>query len=112
MTPPTFPGAVAPERTRRFVSGGLSLCLREWGDPAAAPLVLSHGMFDHGRGFDLLAPYLAERFRVIAFDARATGIRTGPTRTPGDATWSTSSTCCARSTSPRISSAIAAAAAW
>ena len=73
MTPPTFPGAVAPERTRRFVSGGLSLCLREWGDPAAAPLVLSHGMFDHGRGFDLLAPHLAERFRVIAIDARGHG---------------------------------------
>ena len=30
-------------------------------------------MFDHGRGFDLLAPYLAERFRVIALDARGHG---------------------------------------
>jgi pimeloyl-ACP methyl ester carboxylesterase len=73
MTPPTFPGAVAPERTRRFTSNGVSLCLREWGDPAAAPVVLTHGMFDHGRGFDLLAPLLAERFRVIAIDARGHG---------------------------------------
>jgi pimeloyl-ACP methyl ester carboxylesterase len=30
-------------------------------------------MFDHGRGFDLLAPLLADRFRVIAFDARGHG---------------------------------------
>jgi pimeloyl-ACP methyl ester carboxylesterase len=30
-------------------------------------------MFDHGRGFDLLAPLLADRFRVIALDARGHG---------------------------------------
>jgi pimeloyl-ACP methyl ester carboxylesterase len=49
------------------------LRLHEWGDPAAAPLVLCHGMFDHGRGFDTLAPLLAERFRVVAIDARGHG---------------------------------------
>jgi pimeloyl-ACP methyl ester carboxylesterase len=30
-------------------------------------------MFDHSRGFDLLAPYLAEHYRVIAIDARGHG---------------------------------------
>jgi pimeloyl-ACP methyl ester carboxylesterase len=30
-------------------------------------------MWDHGRGFDLLAPLLAERYRVIAIDARGHG---------------------------------------
>jgi len=30
-------------------------------------------MFDHGRGFDLLAPYLAEHYRVVAVDARGHG---------------------------------------
>jgi pimeloyl-ACP methyl ester carboxylesterase len=30
-------------------------------------------MFDHGRAFDLLAPLLAARFRVIAIDARGHG---------------------------------------
>ena len=73
MIEPSYPGAVAPERSRTFVSSGLRLRLREWGDPARAPVVLCHGMFDHGRGFDLLAPRLAERFRVIAIDARGHG---------------------------------------
>jgi pimeloyl-ACP methyl ester carboxylesterase len=73
MDEPTFPGAVPPERTRRFDSLGIALHVSEWGDPAGPPLVLCHGMFDNGRGFDLLAPLLAERFRVIAVDARGHG---------------------------------------
>jgi pimeloyl-ACP methyl ester carboxylesterase len=73
MTEPEYPGAVAPERTRTFTSLGIPLHLSEWGDPARAPVVLCHGMFDHGRGFDLLAPLLAARFRVIAIDARGHG---------------------------------------
>src|SRR4030095_2589992 len=71
MDEPTYPGAVAPERTRSVESLGLRLS--EWGDPACTPLVLCHGMFDHGRAFDLLAPLLAARFRVIAIEARGHG---------------------------------------
>jgi len=68
--PPTHhPEAVAPERTHRVGSRGLRLCVHEWGDPAGAPVLLTHGAFDHGRGFDMLAPVLAERFRVLALDA-------------------------------------------
>ena len=70
---PAYPGAVAPERSRDFESNGIRLRLNEWGDPDAAPVVLCHGMFDHGRGFDTLAPFLAERFRVVAIDARGHG---------------------------------------
>jgi len=73
MREPTYPGAVAPERTWTLVSLGIPLHLSEWGDPAAPPLVLCHGMFDHGRGFDVIAPLLASRFRVIALDARGHG---------------------------------------
>lgn len=73
MTPVSFPGAVAPERTRRVESFGIRLRVHEWGDPGATPIVMSHGMFDHGRGFDLLAPLLAERLRVVSFDARGHG---------------------------------------
>src|ERR1051326_4592792 len=73
MGEPTYPGAVPPARTRRLASLGITLALSEWGDPAAPPVVLCHGMFDHARGFDLLAPLLARRFRVIAFDQRGHG---------------------------------------
>ena len=73
MEVPVFHDAVAPERSRRFDSRGIRLQLHEWGDPAGPPLVLCHGMFDHGRGFDRLAPRLAERFRVVALDARGHG---------------------------------------
>ena len=73
MQPPSFPGAVAPERSRQVESLGIRLQVHEWGDPKATPIVLYHGMFDHSRGFDLLAPLLAERLRVIAFDARGHG---------------------------------------
>jgi pimeloyl-ACP methyl ester carboxylesterase len=70
---PSYPGAVAPERQRSVERGGISLRVHEWGNPQAQPVVLCHGMFDHGRGFDLLAPHFAERFRVVAFDARGHG---------------------------------------
>ncbi len=73
MDDPQHPEAVAPERASRLESNGVMLHLHEWGDPKAAPVVLAHGMFDHGRGFDLLAPYLAEHYRVVAIDARGHG---------------------------------------
>jgi len=73
MQAPSIPDAVAPERTRQVDSLGIRLQVHEWGDPKATPILLCHGMFDHGRGFDLLAPRLAEHLRVVSFDARGHG---------------------------------------
>lgn len=73
VTEPSFPDAVAPERRGVLPSQGLQLALHEWGDPAAPAVVLCHGFFDCARGFDRLAPRLAERFRVVALDARGHG---------------------------------------
>ena len=73
MVEPLYPDAVAPERREFFVSDGVRLRVDEWGDPAAPPLVLLHGAFDHGRGFDLLAPHLAQRYRVLALTSRGHG---------------------------------------
>jgi pimeloyl-ACP methyl ester carboxylesterase len=73
VSEPRYPGAVAPERIRWIECNGVRLCVHEWGDPAAPPLLLCHGMFDHSRGFDLLAPRLASRFCVLALDARGHG---------------------------------------
>src|SRR5262245_57957243 len=49
MQPPSYPGAVEPERSGEVESLGLRLHYVEWGDPEAMPLVLCHGMFDHAR---------------------------------------------------------------
>jgi pimeloyl-ACP methyl ester carboxylesterase len=70
---PTCSGAVAPERSRTLSVGPVQLRLHEWGDPESDPFVLCHGMWDHARGFDQLAPLLAERYRVIGIDARGHG---------------------------------------
>jgi pimeloyl-ACP methyl ester carboxylesterase len=70
---PTFPGAVEPERVGTIESIGLQLSYLEWGDPDAPPVVMCHGMWDHARSFAVLAPLLAEHFRVIAIDARGHG---------------------------------------
>jgi len=69
----TYPGAVPPERHRMLTSLGLRLHVAEWGDPQAEPLLLLHGFYDHVHAFDLLAPLLAQRFRVVAYDARGHG---------------------------------------
>ena len=69
----TYPGAVAPDRSRFVRSFGLRIHLCEWGDPDAEPVVLTHGFADHARAFDLLAPLLAEKYRVVAVDARGHG---------------------------------------
>jgi pimeloyl-ACP methyl ester carboxylesterase len=73
VTEPQHPGAAAPERSRFFSSDGVRLRVDEWGDPSAPPLLLLHGAFDHGRGFDLLAPLLAARFHVLALTSRGHG---------------------------------------
>jgi pimeloyl-ACP methyl ester carboxylesterase len=68
-----YPGAVPPARTRFVRSLGLHLHVCEWGDPGAEPVLLTHGFYDHARSFDLFAPLLAERYRVVAMDARGHG---------------------------------------
>jgi pimeloyl-ACP methyl ester carboxylesterase len=73
MECPQYPGAHPPERAYDFDSAGCRLRVHEWGDPAARPLVVCHGLSDHAHGFDLLAPLLASRCRVVALDARGHG---------------------------------------
>jgi pimeloyl-ACP methyl ester carboxylesterase len=69
-----FPGARRPDRVRRVSSSGLGLAVYEWGDEAAAPLLLAHGGFDFAGTFDVFAPLLADAgWRVIAWDQRGHG---------------------------------------
>lgn len=60
--------------TDRFVSlNGLRFHYREWGDPAAPPLVVLHGITGHARTWDTFAEAMASRYRVLALDQRGHG---------------------------------------
>ena len=52
---------------------GAELHLLEWGDPAAPPALLVHGMRGHARWFTPVGPALADRFRVLSVDLRGHG---------------------------------------
>ncbi len=53
---------------------GLTFHYRDWGrSPSAVPMVLLHGLASQSHIFDLVAPRLAENFRVVALDQRGHG---------------------------------------
>lgn len=63
-----------PEYSERFLrSGTLRIHFREWGDAAAPPLIIVHGLRDHSHSFDDLARGLVDRYRVLALDLRGHG---------------------------------------
>jgi pimeloyl-ACP methyl ester carboxylesterase len=66
---PPLPG----ERVHAVANGGIRLRVREWGDPAAPPIVLQHGLRGYSGTWRKLAASLADRWRLIAFDARGRG---------------------------------------
>lgn len=71
---PPQPVALLPgERTARIANGTIGLHVREWGDPAAPPIVLLHGLRGYSGTWRGLAAALADRWRLIAFDARGRG---------------------------------------
>jgi esterase len=53
--------------------GDVRLHYREWGDPAAPPVVLLHAFSSHARSWDTIAHGLADRFCVLALDQRGYG---------------------------------------
>jgi pimeloyl-ACP methyl ester carboxylesterase len=52
---------------------GLRFHYRDWGDPAAPPVVVLHAYLQHARTWDTVARGLADRFRVLALDQRGFG---------------------------------------
>ena len=58
---------------RFFRSGTLRIHFRDWGNDAAPPLIVVHGLRDHSHSFDDLARGLLDRFRVYALDLRGHG---------------------------------------
>ena len=52
---------------------GLRFHYRDWGNPAAPPLVLLHGFMGTAHDWDTIARGLADRYRVLALDQRGFG---------------------------------------
>src|SRR5438445_205546 len=74
MTVISFPGARRPDRQRWVSNHGLRLCVWEWGDADAPPLLLAHGGFDFAGTYDVFAPLLAAAgWRVVSWDQRGHG---------------------------------------
>ncbi|WP_309751791.1 alpha/beta hydrolase [Novosphingobium sp.] len=71
--PPLPVATLDSERTRRISSGGFSIHVREWGDPAAPAMVLLHGLRGYSGTWRNLASVFSDRWRLIAFDARGRG---------------------------------------
>jgi pimeloyl-ACP methyl ester carboxylesterase len=57
---------------------GLRLHYRTWGDEGARPMVLLHGLASTLRIWDLVAPHLAERYFVAAYDQRGHALSDKP----------------------------------
>ena len=53
---------------------GFAMHYTEWGDPAAPPLLMWHGLARTGRDFDDIAAALADRFRVLCPDTIGRGL--------------------------------------
>ena len=70
----TFPGAQAPDRTRRHNANGIELAVYEWGKESDPALFLVHGGSDFARTMDVFAPLLAGGgWRVVSWDHRGHG---------------------------------------
>ncbi len=63
--------AISP-RDERVTVGEVGFHLRIWSE-VGHPIVLLHGLASSARTWDLLAPYLASDFRVVALDERGHG---------------------------------------
>lgn len=68
--------AMTEDGSREFrirTRDGLSLRVLEWGPPAAAPVVMLHGIRGYAQTFAPLAQALQPSFRTIAWDQRGRG---------------------------------------
>ncbi|WP_079053726.1 alpha/beta fold hydrolase [Streptomyces graminilatus] len=72
----TGPSAAGPDTTGedRFITlNGLRAHYVEWGEPGRPPIVMLHGLRSYARTFEPLAERLADRYHVLAVDARGRG---------------------------------------
>ncbi|MFJ3306107.1 SDR family oxidoreductase [Streptomyces sp. NPDC086549] len=70
--------ALKGARERRVRTGGVELCVAEFGDPAQPTVVLVHGYPDSKEVWSEVAVRLADRFHVVLYDVRGHGRSTAP----------------------------------
>ncbi|MEL7371351.1 MAG: alpha/beta hydrolase [Myxococcota bacterium] len=62
-----------PRETGEVDVGGCPIRFYAWGDPALPPVLMMHGFLAHARVFAFVAPLLAQKFRLVAFDLSGMG---------------------------------------
>ena len=60
-------------QTQKLDVRGLQYHVQEWGEPGLPGLFMLHGWMDCGATYKYMAPYLADRFHIIAPDLRGFG---------------------------------------
>ncbi len=72
--PEWFIDALSVPREEGFVSvDGVRIHYFRWGNPAATPVLMTHGFLSHARCFAFVAPYLADDYHVVAYDLSGMG---------------------------------------
>ena len=62
-----------PRTTHDVESGGARIRYYKWGDPSLPGVVMTHGFMAHARCWAFIAPLLAGRFCIAAFDLSGMG---------------------------------------
>ena len=78
-----FKQEISP-RSMQIHAGDLEFHYLEWGNPDLLPVVLLHGIAQQAHSWDFVSLALADRYRVIALDARGHG----DTQWPSDGDYS------------------------
>lgn len=72
--PDWFVRALEVPREEGFVDvEGVAMHYLAWGDPAGKPLLMTHGFLSHARCFAFIAPFLAQDYRIVAYDLSGMG---------------------------------------
>lgn len=74
VLPEWFIRALEVPREEGYVDvGGVAMHYFAWGNPAAPPVLMTHGFLSHARCFAFIAPFLAQDYRVVAYDLSGMG---------------------------------------
>ena len=74
ILPSWFVDALSAPREEGFVVvDDVRMHYFRWGNPAAPPVIMTHGFLSHARCFAFVAPYLAENYHVVAYDLSGMG---------------------------------------